>query len=276
MKQLFSPLRFFFLLIVLNFIPSSLLFAQKSDGWKIDYKRAPLLPGEILNFELTVFGVKVGEQSNNIVGYETINGEKTIRIFSRTWSSPLIQHVYTLDDKFHVWLRISDYMPVKAKWDLIEGKSKSEFEITFDYKKKEAVVYRPKKDTYKTIELLDNEVELLSMIYTLRRLDYSDVKKLMVTLLDPPKPKHTYYPVIVEKKGNKQTVTVIEKGQKRTKKWDVIELTEDTRNGLIIHLIPELNYVPSRIIIPAINVSDWGVIRVDGKLKTLHLPSGGD
>jgi len=144
---------------------------------------------ELLRFKINVFGIHVGYQDMILHGIQNVNGKKLLYATAETHSIPSIEKTfnYVLHDVIHVWMDPKTFMPVKVVKNIHEGNWKNKVTITINQEKRTAI-YKDKKNPKGTLIKFKKPVlDIVSMIYYVRKMNRKIGEKISVEYLSDKK-----------------------------------------------------------------------------------------
>ncbi len=144
---------------------------------------------ELLRFKINVFGIHVGFQDMILHGIKNVNGKKLLYATASTRSIPAIEKSfnYILNDVIHVWMDPKTFLPLKIIKNIHEGNWKNKVIITINQKEKTAL-YKDKRNLNGIkIKFKKPVLDIVSMIYFVRKMKSEIGKKISVEYLSDKK-----------------------------------------------------------------------------------------
>ncbi|MFC1504401.1 DUF3108 domain-containing protein [Spirochaetota bacterium] len=247
----------FFIMLCLSFMLSTELYGS-ADLFHV---------GEELHYDIKVLGIRVGKQITTITNIEKIKGVDAYHLWSKTFSLGIIKHLYKLVDIFETWIDCSTYKPLYVKRTIHEGKWRDSITMDFDYTNKTCRVVCKRYNKGRSIAIDDNAIELLSLIYTVRKFDIENTTNIMLRHLIPyPLKKEDIHFEI--KKGKKHSFKYNLISKKQKIKVKSLCMKQKGGHGILVYVAPDLYNIPVRIVLPVLKIGGWGVIDVDGILRS--------
>ncbi|HBE03946.1 MAG: hypothetical protein A2096_11315 [Spirochaetes bacterium GWF1_41_5] len=252
----------------------SLFFSIMTAALCTGENRAALVKGEALFYDISVFGIKVGRQETVILDSSEIKGRRAWHIHSRTYSLGIISHIYILDDVFETWLDMENYRPLLAKRRIQEGSWRDEVRLEFDWENMEYMIFDKRNLHGKKARLRENAVELLSVIYAIRSVEFSKTAEFNFSFVNQ-NPGENYDIAFLASPGRNFSFVYQRPGGADKKKMSTVLCVQKNRNeklGLEIYCAPELYNIPLRVEIALFKIGGWGTINVKGTLDKYLRP----
>ena len=150
-----------YLFLIFIFIVPFLCLSQN----KIPYKK-----GEVLSYDISFLGVKVGYGDLNISSLVNIDGKSCFHIIGSGRTTPFFDIFFKVRDKYETFLDTSLILPVRFKRDISEGGFKKKQLYNFNHL--DSVVYF--QDTLHQIS--DSTQDMLSALFFARTFDGNNLK----------------------------------------------------------------------------------------------------
>ncbi|HOG63922.1 MAG TPA: DUF3108 domain-containing protein [Spirochaetota bacterium] len=130
----------------------------------------PFSPGEVIRFQIKVFGLHVGYQDMKFTGPVMLNGRRVLHAVADTRSLESIKSAfnYSLHDVIEVWMDPVTLLPIRVYKDIQEGSWTDKVTIDIDQNNRTAL-YRDKRNPNGVrIPLRRATLDILSLVYYVR------------------------------------------------------------------------------------------------------------
>ncbi|MDI6792909.1 MAG: DUF3108 domain-containing protein [bacterium] len=143
-----------------------LLFGSTS-AYARDY---PFQVGEEFTYEVKILGIKAGKQTIKIDSKTNLGEDEVYCITSKTASSSFFSLFYKVYDRIQTYIGVNDLLPRYLKADTHEGINVRHTQTRIDQTNLTAVVLEADRPE-KTIKIIPNTIDVVSLIYYLRSKD---------------------------------------------------------------------------------------------------------
>lgn len=183
--------KIFFIIIIITFFlikPTTITFAQSF----------PFGIGDRLTYEVTLLGFKIGTQTDVVIGKEIINGKETYHIRSEIKSNPFFSKFYYLSEQIDTWVETSTLLPVRVIKNIDRKKYHKYYAFSIDHTNRKATILSKHRNTTKTINILPNTLDPLSLIYYLRNQDLKIGNSYTLAVLTTDEAKQVKVDIVKE------------------------------------------------------------------------------
>ena len=142
-----------------------LLFAQVSSK--------PFKKGEFLKFKIS-YGVLNAGMATLEMDEMYKNSDTLIHINGNGWSTGMVDLFFPVKDNYQTYFYKNSFKPYHFIRNISEGSYTKNTEIFFDFEKLQAKVINHKKNRERLYPIHENVQDMLSSLYYLRNIDFSD------------------------------------------------------------------------------------------------------
>ncbi|MCF7804625.1 MAG: DUF3108 domain-containing protein [Candidatus Marinimicrobia bacterium] len=123
--------------------------------------------GEKLTFALNYGFINAGTSTMEVAGLDTVHGQTTYRLESRTKSNNFVDAFYKVRDQLTSWIDTSTFATIQFEKSLNEGSYNKDYSVWFDYDKMMAY------SSEDTLAIETYMQDVLSLFYYIRSLELS-------------------------------------------------------------------------------------------------------
>jgi hypothetical protein len=154
------------LLAILSFSP--LFFRAAHARENNDLGPYPFSEGEKLRYSIYADGIKIGNQTMEVEAVKDQSGVEVYVIKGQSKSSSLLSIVYRLDDRWIIWMKKQDLLPIWVEKDWAEGRKEGLYHYEIDQDGGVVTHRNMESGKIKTLKAENTVFDLFSLLYYYR------------------------------------------------------------------------------------------------------------
>jgi hypothetical protein len=139
--------------------------------------------GEFLKYKLSYGLINAGFASLEIEDHIE-NETEMFHVIGYGWTTGMTDFFFPVIDNYETYFTKNSMQPYRFIRKIDEGGYTKDKEILFDFQNNSATVIDHKKNKKKSFEIHDNVQDMLSSLYYLRTIDFSDLKEGAIINID--------------------------------------------------------------------------------------------
>lgn len=136
--------------------------------------------GEKIKFEISYFGITVGEAESEVKGLVQVNGRDAYHIEVRVRSRPVLDWIYKVRDTHHTYIDAGQFHSLRYEKKIKEGRYETEESMEYDQDAHIGRFYSRKDNSRKEMFIPKHVQDQVSCCYWFRLQDVKPEKKILI------------------------------------------------------------------------------------------------